>query len=291
MTLSEDQLAKVEAAIEGANGPELMRLMGCITSYGKPDDFDPAVLELARDLDLMDESARPTFIGWEVGDPMREFELWNGRDRRVHCWEELPVMRSEYFEGKKLLSVGCGCGTNLLTLQSLCSSVTGIERIGTYLQFTPIWARLAGVETPETILAPAEDMPFEDDSFDVVVCFGALQYMNIPKALSEIGRVTRSDGLAVLTLSNLNGFLAYVGGRMMTKGDPIRRPRGFAEEALTVATTLVYPWTGRIIERKQDPVYPTFRRMKRWLDDVGLDLDDHLTRGFGHEVCYVGRKR
>ena len=166
MSLSDSDLKYVEEAITGPKGPELMRLMERITSYGRPNgDFSDEVLDLAFSLGWMSEKAYPTDLGWEIGDPIREFLYWNRRDRRVHYWYELPVMRPEYFEGKDLLSVGCGCGTNLLTFQSMCRSVTGIEVVSTYLQFTPIWARLAGVETPKTMNGIAEDLPFEDEAF------------------------------------------------------------------------------------------------------------------------------
>lgn len=48
--------------------------------------------------------------------------------------------------------------------------------------------------------APAEQLPFPDDTFDLVTCLEALEFMIDPKAvIAELIRVTRPGGLLLLT--------------------------------------------------------------------------------------------
>lgn len=288
MSLSPNELKAVETALTGPNGEQLMALMQRLTTQGRPkDDFSDEVLEEARSLGWIDRLHFPTKLGWKIGDPLREFVQWNRRDRKVHDWERLKVLRREYFEDRRMLAIGCGCGTNLFSFQEICKEVVGVEVEPVYLQFTPLWARLAEVPVPRTVLTGAENMPFPDADFDLVVCFGALQYMEIRDALREVARVLKPGGLFVFTLSDLRGYLT----ELTTRARTFRRPQEVIREAAILANMLVYPWTGRVIVRKHDPVYPRVRQMRAWLDDAGLTLDDDLTEAFDHEYCYVARKR
>lgn len=287
MTLAPEQIEAVESALAGPQGEALMALMQGLTTGRNPSDFEEGPRAKARELGWIDKRDVVTKLGWKMGDPMREFVQWNRRGRKVHDWERLPVFHREYFEGKRLLSIGCGCGTNLFSFQEMCSSVVGLELEPTYLQFTPIWARLAGVPVPQTVNGGSERMPFSSNEFDVVVCLGALQYMNITRALKEASRVLKPGGLAIFTLSDLRGYVTELRSRVFT----FRAPQQFVREAAIFANMLAYPWTGRVVVRSFDPVYPTVRRIRRWFADVGLELDERLTVPFDHEYCYVARKR
>ncbi|MBI5038396.1 MAG: class I SAM-dependent methyltransferase [Nitrospirae bacterium] len=51
----------------------------------------------------------------------------------------------------------------------------------------------------EKICSTAENIPKQDESFDVVICVNALDHMiNPDKALSEIRRILKKDGIFVL---------------------------------------------------------------------------------------------
>ena len=81
----------------------------------------------------------------------------------------------------KLLDVGCGTG--------LTTEVWSCKRYGV----DPAKQLLARVRCKEEIeykLAPAEDIPYPDDYFDVVISITAIQnFADISKGLSEIKRV------------------------------------------------------------------------------------------------------
>jgi ubiquinone/menaquinone biosynthesis C-methylase UbiE len=55
-------------------------------------------------------------------------------------------------------------------------------------------------ERVDFIWSPAEELPFADDTFDVVTCLEALEFMTNPKAvLAELVRVLRPGGLLLVT--------------------------------------------------------------------------------------------
>jgi SAM-dependent methyltransferase len=94
----------------------------------------------------------------------------------------------------RVLEVGGGTGTNLAHYGSAVTSLTVTE------PEIPMLKRLerrAGTQAPATTVlrAPAEDLPFEDDTFDVVVSTLVLCAVDDqPRAVREIRRVLRPEG-------------------------------------------------------------------------------------------------
>ncbi len=70
----------------------------------------------------------------------------------------------------------------------------------------------------EFILADAENLPFENESFDRVFCTCLLHHVHYPEAvLAEIKRVLRPGGKADIFLSSDPGFLFRIGRNITTK--------------------------------------------------------------------------
>jgi SAM-dependent methyltransferase len=113
------------------------------------------------------------------------------------------------FRGKTILDVGCGFGGRAVYYEKVCgaSSVHGIE---TTKETVERCQRLA-VELDskaEFTVGLAEELPFEDDTFDTVVSFDVLEHCDDPRAMvSEIARVLRPGG------ETWNVFPTYKGAR------------------------------------------------------------------------------
>jgi ubiquinone/menaquinone biosynthesis C-methylase UbiE len=96
--------------------------------------------------------------------------------------------------GGRVLEIGGGTGANLAHYGPAVDSLTVTE------PEVPMLKRLerrARAEAPQTIVlrAPAEDLPFEDGTFDVVVSTLVLCGVgDQPRAVREIRRVLRSEG-------------------------------------------------------------------------------------------------
>ena len=101
-------------------------------------------------------------------------------------------------EKPRILDVGCGTGVLLAALAERWphASLAGVDPTGEMLA-------VAGQRLPlSTNLqqAPAETLPFPDDSFDLVISTSVFHYVGEPeKALLEMHRVLRPGGQVVIT--------------------------------------------------------------------------------------------
>lgn len=59
---------------------------------------------------------------------------------------------------------------------------------------------------------PAEDLPFEENRFDVVTCLGSLEHFVDPgKALKEMVRVAKNDAIFLLLVPNADFLMRRLG--------------------------------------------------------------------------------
>jgi len=92
--------------------------------------------------------------------------------------------------GHQILDLCCGQGDLTKMLVQAGSDVSGLD-------FSPEMIALAQEAAPlaNIKLGDAQALPFEDDSFDAVVCnFGMMHLPDQPRALTEICRVLKSGG-------------------------------------------------------------------------------------------------
>ncbi|MBW2998377.1 class I SAM-dependent methyltransferase [Candidatus Woesearchaeota archaeon] len=90
---------------------------------------------------------------------------------------------------KKTLDVGCGTGIS----SSIFSDVVGIDPNVDLLNENPY----------ECFLGKAEDLPFDDNSFDNVISVTAMHnFKNLKQGLMEIKRVGKHFGLSTLKRSS-----------------------------------------------------------------------------------------
>lgn len=96
-------------------------------------------------------------------------------------------------EGQRALDVGCGPGAMTAELVRLLGS-TAVSAVDPSEPFVAaVRARFADVDVRR---ATAEQLPFDDDRFDLAVAQLVVHFMTDPVAgLSEMARVTRSGGL------------------------------------------------------------------------------------------------
>jgi DNA gyrase subunit B len=93
--------------------------------------------------------------------------------------------------GDEVLDVACGTGLVSRLFTGRVARVVGVD-------ITADMAEQAKPHLDEFVLAPAEALPFEDASFDVVVCRQGIQFMTLPDAVREMVRVLRPGGRIVL---------------------------------------------------------------------------------------------
>ena len=120
-------------------------------------------------------------------------------DERERFWDSfeqdklMPYIQTA--KGKKVLDAGAGTGRITIRLHNAGAEVTALD-------ISPDMLKILGEKESaiERVEGDMEDMPFEDDSFDMV--FSSLAIVHLKKLdtfLDECYRVLKDDGLLVLT--------------------------------------------------------------------------------------------
>ena len=138
-------------------------------------------------------------------------QLWGARARD---WAEiqeqscLPVYhevlkRTEVGSTTRYLDAGCGSGMAASLAANLGAEVSGLDASEALLVIAKERTGNADFQ-----LCDLENIPFEDDSFDVVTGFNSFQYAGNPAlALGEARRVTKPGGtVAIVTWGNPEGM-------------------------------------------------------------------------------------
>ena len=110
-------------------------------------------------------------------------------------------MEFEYHSGEEVLEIGCGLGTDLVQYAKNGSVVTGLDLNKDQINYTKLNFELRGLKYKELTIGSAEELPFDDNTFDLVVSFGVLHHTpNTEKAIEEVRRVLKEDGSAIIML-------------------------------------------------------------------------------------------
>ena len=156
-------------------------------------------------------------------------------------------------QGRRILDAGCGSGPLAAELVSRGADVTGFD--GSPAMIDLARRRLGGT-VPLTVHDLAEPLPYEDESFDVVVASLVLHYLeDWDGPLAELRRVLRPGGRLV---ASVNHPFAQV---LNAPEDDYFRTRRYSEDVeLNGRTTELTFW------------HRPLREVVRAVTDAGLDL-------------------
>jgi len=160
------------------------------------------------------------------------------------------------------LDVACGTGQQAARLARLGWRTVGADasdemlRLGHYIS----WDVLRSVRLVRSI---AETLPFQDGSFDLLVCQGSLDHFAQPRLfVAEAARVLAPGGRLVIALANYDSLSCRVGRLAYRLGERLGTPR---------SPDLAY-W--------ETPIDHTFKGTYRLLVSLGTQ-DLKLERAFG----------
>ena len=128
-----------------------------------------------------------------------------------YCGVGNPFTLGSIHQGEVVLDIGCGTGVDTLIAATLVGDkgkVVGIDMYPEMLQRAEKNLRETRFNNITFHQASAEDLPFPDDSFDVVISNGVFNL--IPdkfKALKEVFRVLRPKGRLMMADQVLSGEL------------------------------------------------------------------------------------
>lgn len=130
-------------------------------------------------------------------------------------YQTQPFMRDlidfEQFPGKKLLEIGCGLGTDLLEFAKGGAVVTGVDLTPRSIELVRKRFDLYGYPVDARV-ADAENLPFEENAFDIVYSFGVLHHTpNTRKAIREVRRVLKPGGKIIIMLYHKRSLHVLLG--------------------------------------------------------------------------------
>jgi ubiquinone/menaquinone biosynthesis C-methylase UbiE len=112
-------------------------------------------------------------------------------------------------EGKRILDVGRGTGRGLLRFARQAKSAVGCDASRDMLNFAA--GKIADRTNCTFVAAYAQQLPFEDDEFDVVISLDFLHLFTLAtqrEMITEMKRVTKPGGTIVLEFDNaLHGLV------------------------------------------------------------------------------------
>jgi SAM-dependent methyltransferase len=149
-------------------------------------------------------------IRWrEAQKAQRKF--WQSRNSMKHVnekfWNERIShgfnLNYDFFKNKDVLEVGCGA-TGIIFFLKNAKTRIGIEPMDVN-DLIEDWKR------PFVRKGVGEELPFEDSSFDIAICFSVLEHIIDPaKLIGEVRRVLRDKGDFLLWFHCLRNQFKYL---------------------------------------------------------------------------------
>jgi ubiquinone/menaquinone biosynthesis C-methylase UbiE len=174
---------------------------------------------------------------------------WDIRDEIDYLAEPFALQVEAKRQPPLILDVAAGSGRLPLAvrLSGLLPDARWVLLDASRQMLTQARHRLGQDDRLHFIAHTAQQLPFEDASFDVVACLEALEFMPEPEAaLAELARVLRPGGLLVIT--NRTGPQArFLPGRVWTHAQVFQLLKTHALRNISIRPFLVdYEWVTAI---------------------------------------------
>ena len=161
----------------------------------------------------------------EVTDlPFGTPEFFDALER--YRYDKIDYLRDyigfDAFADKRVLEIGCGVGIDLLQFARAGAHVSAIDLTENAVQLARANLAREG-HAGDINTGNAEAIDYADDSFDVVYSHGVLHHtVDTERAIGEVRRVLRPEGVAIIMLYNRYSWLNLV---VTLSGTPIEHAK------------------------------------------------------------------
>ena len=119
--------------------------------------------------------------------------------------------------GLRVLEIGCGLGTDGVQFAKAGADYTGVDLTDAAIELARKRFEVSGLRG-ELRVSDAENLDFADESFDLVYSHGVLHHTpDIARAVSEIHRVLKPAGRAIVMLYHRDSYNYRVGIRILRR--------------------------------------------------------------------------
>ena len=164
---------------------------------------------------------------------------WSDDIRRVRTLKNMVPGRLKWFDrqidwqGKAVLDLGCAGGFMAEALAARGAHVTGIDPAADAIDAARAHARATGLRIGYDV-GVGEALPYDDSSFDAIVCVDVLEHVaDLNKVLSEVARTLRPGGLFQFDTINRNP-LARIATITIAEDVLCLLPRGTHDPAMFI---------------------------------------------------------
>jgi ubiquinone/menaquinone biosynthesis C-methylase UbiE len=138
---------------------------------------------------------RAVQLAYYADRPVNMAPVMSGHHRWWNAyWVVLRKAKSLELRGKSALVIGCGFGDDAVHLAALGASVSAVDISPESVEIAQRRAAASGADIRFEV-TPAETLPFGSASFDLIYLPDVLHHLDIHRALNEIKRVLKPEGL------------------------------------------------------------------------------------------------
>lgn len=139
-------------------------------------------------------------------------------------------LRYSEFAGKNVLEIGIGMGADIFRYAEAGASVTGVDLAPKAVELTSRRFDHFGLKG-KFMTADAENLPFADEAFDLVVSIGVLHHTpDTQKCINEVYRILKPGGEAVIMLYYRNSYRFKVAFPLWRRFHP--KYKGYTQQQL-----------------------------------------------------------
>ncbi len=181
------------------------------------------------------------------------------------------------FHGKKILEVGVGAGTDFLQWVRAGTHAHGIDLTHEAIFNVKHRLELYNLQADDLQVADAENLPYQDNSFDLVYSWGVIHHSpDTVKCLEEMIRVTKPNGSIKIMIYNRRSLFAFYRYILcaLLKGKPFR----------TLSHVLFYDQ-----ESLGTKAY-TIKEMKNILRNYSITVNEIKASVTQHDLLYYKSK-
>lgn len=128
-------------------------------------------------------------------------------------------LKSHVNSGTTVMDLCCGDGIHSISLGYLSNHVIATDIAENSIEIAKLRADALNINSIQFLIGDAEDINFQDKSFDLVTCVGSLSYVDLEKFTEEVLRILKPGGrfIAIDSFNHnpiyrLNRYLHYMRG-------------------------------------------------------------------------------